>query len=290
MAAGGAHLLMGLGLVVALAAGCNIPAGGEAPTGVPTFTLPPVLPTTLGPTTLTPSNPLDATPLPTLTDTPGATVTALMLIVETPTEVASPTAFDAGLPPLPADLLLSDDFDVPAQRWYAYGDETSASGLEGGVYYLSMNAAGRWAWRLGPVGTAARDIVIRSEARLANGEPNGVYGFICRYESATLSFYNFALTGDGRYRIARVSNGAEWTMLVDFGEPSAAIRPATQWNQVEVGCVGPTLWLRVNDILLATVQDVTYVNPGEFGFWAQTRASATHARAEFDNLVILATP
>lgn len=265
---------------------CNLLSGGGtggAPTVTPTSTLPPVAPTTAAP----PTQPL---PSPTVSRATATLAAASQTPAPTATEPLPPTEAESGLPPLPADVLVSDNFDAPSQQWYAFTDETSASAIEGGVYYVSMNAAGRWTWRLGPVNSAVKDLVIQGEARLANNDPNGVYGFLCRYDSATLSFYNFALTGDGRYRIARVSNGGDWTMLVDFDSPSPFVKAATEWNQVEVGCIGPTLWLRVNNQLLATVQDASFANVGDFGFWAQTRGNAALARAEYNNLTIWATP
>ncbi len=280
--------LAGLLLMSLAAAGCNLPTG--APTSTPTATLAPVLATTAAPSTQPPPQQPTATLLPSPTQAVATPNVATPTLIATATETLPPTVADSGLPATPADVLLSDNFDAPSQQWFAYADESSASGIEGGVYFVSMNATGRWTWRLGPVNSAVKDLVIQADARLANGDPNGVYGFLCRYDSATQSFYNFALTGDGRYRVARVSNGGEWNFLVDFGAPSPIVKPATQWNQVEVGCVGATLWLRVNGVLLATVQDTTFANVGDFGFWAQTRGNATQARAEFDYLTIWATP
>ncbi|MCZ7546029.1 MAG: hypothetical protein M5R40_22010 [Anaerolineae bacterium] len=206
----------------------------------------------------------------------------------TPTEPPLPTEEVSGLPATPADVLITDNFDVPSLEWYAYADDASSSGQEGGIYFVSMNVNGRWTWRLGPVNSATKDIVIQADARLANDDPGGVYGFICRYDSATQSFYNFALTGDSRYRIARVNNGGDWTFLMDFGEPSPVVNPATQWNQIEVGCVSETLWLRVNGVMLASVNDAALANTGDFGFWAQTRGGAPQARAEYDFLTVRA--
>lgn len=282
---GGVCAFAGLALLAMTAAGCNLPAGSAAaPTGTPTLTLPPVLPTTEGPPTQPPTLMPTATPPPTeITGAPDDTPPSA-----TPTEPPLPTEEASGLPATPADVLITDNFDVPSLEWYAYADDASSSGQEGGIYFVSMNVNGRWTWRLGPVNSATKDIVIQADARLANDDPGGVYGFICRYDSATQSFYNFALTGDSRYRIARVNNGGDWTFLMDFGEPSPVVNPATQWNQVEVGCVSETLWLRVNGVMLASVNDAALANTGDFGFWAQTRGGAPQARAEYDFLTVRA--
>jgi hypothetical protein len=283
--------LAGVLMVLSLA-GCNLPMASPTPppTSVPTLT---------PPASHTPSRPPPSgTPgqAPTLTLMPTAprAATATTTVTPTVTPTASPTAPPAedisGLPPTPADVLLSENFDAPSPGWYAISNETDASALEGGVYYVAVNVPGRWAWRLGPAGSTVKDLVIQADARLSAANPNAVYGFVCRYDSATQSFYNFSITGDGRYRIARASEGGDWTFLVDFGGVSGAIWPAPQWNQVEAGCVGSTLWLRVNGVLVASAQDTAHARPGDFGFWAQTRQGASQARAEYDNLVIRASP
>ncbi len=276
-----------------LALGCNLTTYRPTPTATasPTLPLPTLSPTkanTPTPETLptaAPDEPLStATPIPM-----QAPPTQVPLDAATPLpEGGYPTDEASGLPALPPDLLLSDSFDAPSQRWALGGDDVSTSGLEGGIYYVAVNQAGRWTWRLGPQNSSAKDIVIRTGARLAAGGGDGVYGLLCRFAKGdTPTYYNFSLTGTGWFRIARVS-GSEWTFLMDMTDSGGAIQPAPAWNQVEVGCVGSHLWLMVNDTLLAHIEDSAYAHAGDFGFWAQARGSATQARAEFDNFSVWA--
>ncbi len=287
-----------LGLVALILAGCNLDRGGEAG---PTPTSEGLLGTEAA-ADITPTDPalLVATPTqaaPGAPNTGQATPTPFTLSPVPGGQTgqiagnAAPPGGAAGLPPTPdpdqvGGFRIESNFDAPSGAWISGSDEIVARGVEGGIYYVSVQSSEGllWGYTLGPKSgdTPPRDVVIEADVRLSQGGGEIGYGFICRRTEGE-NYYTLTLNNQGQARIARM-DGNQITPLTDW-LPAPGVRPPQEANRLRAGCVGDVLWLEVNGNLVAQAQDATWPE-GDYGLYVMNDRGGV-ARAEYDNVVIV---
>jgi hypothetical protein len=107
--------------------------------------------------------------------------------------------------------------------------------------------------------------VLVSASRL--GGPNDNYfGVICRFQSPE-SYYGFLASSDGYYGILKVTNGQFELLGSPNMDYSDVIIKDRATNRVRGDCIGSSLSLYVNGILLKTVEDSEF-HTGDVGLIA----------------------
>ncbi len=246
----------------------NAPAITEAPpeaqAAPPTETEAPLPPTS---TPLPTNTPLPSdTPLPTNTPLPTASFTPSMPPTNTPA-------------PEPNWTLLSTDEFV-----YSFWPK----GKEDGVHFR---------YTLG--GYAIKNLVVNDivwstrkdqyvgvrlevKAMKTSGAQDGYYGLICNFSNGS-NYYFLGVGGDGWYGIGLRQPG-KLTWLIEGMDTSGAVATGGAPNLIRADCVGNSLTLWANGILLANVKDST-LSAGAIGLGVGTR-KAQGVEALFDDLSI----
>lgn len=131
------------------------------------------------------------------------------------------------------------------------------------------------------------NVAMRVQARQVSGPDDNAFGLICRYQNER-NFYLFLISGDGFYVIAKYQSGSAVQYISGNGQfqYSDAINQGVALNDIEVSCIANQLTLRVNGILLTTVNDPTFVS-GDVGLGASPLEPGTTV-VEFDDFVVTA--
>jgi len=180
--------------------------------------------------------------------------------------VFQPSGADASVTPTPTggDVLFADDFSDPNSGWADSQEADYEIGYSDGVYrvYLAVPDLAVWS----PALQTFDDVVIDVDAAKTAGSDNNNVGVMCRYLD-TDNFYLLQISTDGYYNIAKRQAG-EWTLLgTGEFEFSSAILQGNAVNHLRAECVGDTLRLTVNDVILTEVQDADFAG-GDVGLLA----------------------
>jgi hypothetical protein len=122
------------------------------------------------------------------------------------------------------------------------------------------------------------------DAVLLNGPTDDNFGVICRFKDND-NFYGFLISHDGYYGIFKMLEGkmilASQAGNLDFSD---SIRQGGVVNHIEATCNESILSLRVNDQLLAEIQDESF-SSGQVGLIAGAY-STPGVQVLFDNLKV----
>jgi hypothetical protein len=99
-----------------------------------------------------------------------------------------------------------------------------------------------------------------------DGPDNNHFGVICRFQDIK-NYYLFLISSDGYYGIARVKNGETVLLKNDHLVFDEIVQRGYVINHLQANCVGNQLSLMVNNHLLITVRDDTFVK-GDIGLLA----------------------
>ena len=182
--------------------------------------------------------------------------------------------------------LLEDNFNDTACGWDEYEEDEASAGYRGSEYFVTVHKANTSAVAV-PPGASFVDVSIQAEVRLESGSSDNNFGLLCRYLDMD-NFYAFLISSDGYYAIAKVVDGAPYTILSGDGNhlmPSEAIlvEPAAI-NEIHAVCAGAELTLYVNGQQLAGVTDRD-LELGNIGFIVSTYDAAP-TEVHFDNLFV----
>jgi hypothetical protein len=181
--------------------------------------------------------------------------------------------------------LLEDNFNDTACGWDDYEEDEASAGYRGSEYFVAVHQANTSA--VAVPGASFSDVSIQAEVRLETGSSDNNFGLLCRYQDMD-NFYAFLISSDGYYAIAKVIDGAPYTILSGDGThlmPSEAILvdPAAV-NEIHAICAGDELTLYVNGQQLTGVTDRD-LDAGDIGFIVSTYESAP-TEIHFDNLFV----
>jgi len=184
-------------------------------------------------------------------------------------------------------LLYFDDFSNDDSGWYYNGDPSAFAAYEGGGYRIVVTQETSAVWAV--PGRLFTDVRIEVSADKKSGDDDNFFGLMCRVQGSTdtANFYLLMISSDGYYGIAKRVNGGE---LILVGQEkmqfSNAINLGSGMNQVRADCVGDTLSLYANDVLLVEVVD-SDLTTGQVGLLAGT-FSVPGTNILFDDLAIYA--
>lgn len=119
------------------------------------------------------------------------------------------------------------------------------------------------------------------QAKQEGGTSDNVYGAIIRKVDWN-NYYNFLISGDGYYEIAKMVNGnwspANW-------KRSDAINQGNETNLIRIICKGDEFSFYVNNALLAEYKDRSH-SSGNIGLTTGTNYAKGPAEVSFDDLFI----
>jgi hypothetical protein len=163
--------------------------------------------------------------------------------------------------PTSGDILLIDTFDDPVKgKLQSSANSTDYRiGYERGEYFLNQTTTNATSRGLHAFVGAYPDAVMTVKARII-GESDWRYIAVgCRTPntySSTTSGYLFQLNALGTVRLSRLDDGIPTTLVSDTSWPT--IHPITEWNLLEINCVGNGITARINGATVASARDDTY--------------------------------
>lgn len=179
-----------------------------------------------------------------------------------------------------SNVLLSEDFSNNSSGWDVYSEDLLSANYENDMYVITNDDPQSYAW--GIANKFFTDTSITVDSQLLSGPMDVESGIICRMNGD--NFYYALISIDGYYGIFK-STAEDFTMIQMENMPfNNAIKLGNETNKIRFDCIGSTLSLYINDILLAEVTDADYAS-GDIGLIVGTYEEAG-AKFGFDNVVV----
>jgi hypothetical protein len=182
----------------------------------------------------------------------------------------------------PGDVYFQDDFSNPASGWDRVDAADGVTDYAEGAYRIFSATADYYLWA-----TAGRkfpdDVRIEADAVRRGGADEDVFGILCRYQNAK-NFYILMISGDGQGGIAKQSAGDLVMLSGESLKSNPGIHTGLESNRLRADCVGSSLSLFVNELLVATAVDAEFAG-GDAGLWlgAYDRPGSD---VRFDNFIV----
>lgn len=179
-----------------------------------------------------------------------------------------------------SNVLLQEDFSNNNSGWDVYDEGNYLANYEDGKYVVTNNDTQAYAW--GFANKFFSDTSITVDTQLVSGPQDAESGIICRQDGD--NFYYGLVSVDGYYGIFK-STADDFALIQMENMPyNDAIKQKNETNSIRFDCIGSTLSLYANGILLAQVSDSDY-SGGDIGFIVGTYDEGG-AKFSFDNLVV----
>ncbi|MBI3159678.1 MAG: serine/threonine protein kinase [Chloroflexi bacterium] len=226
----------------------------------------------------------NATATPTLTPTPTLTLTVTLTPTATlePTPTTAPTRTPA--PTLATGtLLFADDFSDPESGWDRTRDREGVTDyFEDGTYHISIIDP-QYIWWANP-SLDFENVVVEVDATLVGGSVDNGFGIICSYINEDNFFYG-AVSSEGFYSFWQQAAG-DWNTLGDGEQRSPLIPTDGSSLRLRLECVGDTMTLYVNHVLIDSVSGAALTG-GDVGLIAESYGNEP-TEIEFDNFTVTA--
>ncbi|HJR80779.1 MAG TPA: protein kinase [Anaerolineales bacterium] len=194
---------------------------------------------------------------------------------------ASPTGTATQASTVPETVLFSDDFSDPLSGWPILENNDGKYSYQTDGYHIVVHQVGAVLWAT----TDRQDTnaSISVDARPLTEDRNGYYGLLCRIQDDQ-NFYYFVIQPNGDYTIGKYKNAEFQSLFPEGWRRSDAIQQGTQTDRLKADCVGKTLRLYVNDVLLGEATDTDFTS----GFSGMLVAALDTPGFEvtFDNFMI----
>lgn len=179
--------------------------------------------------------------------------------------------------------LFFDDFNDPDSGWDRYFDEEGSTDYRNSKYRINVTDTSQIFWA--NPGKSFTDVRVEVDATFVDGEADNSFGIICRHID-TDNFYALLVSSDGYFAIRKRVNGSPLEMISGDGFTYSDDIPQGEVRlRLAAECVGDTLRLYVNDILLSEVTDGD-LQYGDVGLIATT-FEVDHTTIDFDNFTVL---
>jgi hypothetical protein len=182
----------------------------------------------------------------------------------------------------PGDVYFQDDFSNPGSGWDRVDAADGVTDYVDGAYRIFSATADYYLWA-----TCGRkfpnDVRIEVDAVRRGGSDADVFGILCRYRNAK-NFYILMISGDGQGGIAKQTGGDLVMLSAESLKSNPGIHTGLEPNRLRADCVGSTLSLYVNELLVATASDAEF-DGGDAGLWlgAYERPGSD---VYFDNFIV----
>ena len=177
-------------------------------------------------------------------------------------------------------VLLFDDFSDPASGWDEHRDAEFVLGYQEGSYFIEITAENRLEWSSAFLDAA--DVDVQVDTVLESPTVDNSWGVFCRYRDVD-NYYALEIGSDGLFTIYAIVAG-QYVTLADWTYSDAIATGEGAENHIRVRCVGQTLSLTVNGVLLAEVEDAS-LSGGDVALTSSTY-TVGGSRVTFDNLVV----
>jgi hypothetical protein len=169
-------------------------------------------------------------------------------------------------PGIPSSVILfSDNFNSGRGAWRLIGSNLGSKiTYEHQGLRIVINEIDYAYWTT--PGKQFGDVRVAVSASRMGGPNDNYFGVICRFQPAE-SYYGFLVSSDGYYGIIKVVNGQFQLLGTQNMEYSDVIIKDRATNRVRGDCIGGSLTLYVNGILLETVNDSEF-QTGDVGLIA----------------------
>jgi hypothetical protein len=182
----------------------------------------------------------------------------------------------------PGNMLYKDDFSNAASGWNRVDATDRATDYAAGVYRILVKGRNIDVWAR--PGLSFEDVRVEVDGTKVGGDDNNDFGVICRYQNDQ-NFYFLVISSDGYYGIAKRKDGQVSMLGSTMMASSDQIKQGSAANHLRVDCVGSTLRLFVNDVMVAETQDADY-QQGDVGLLAGS-FDVPGTEILFDNFVVL---
>lgn len=181
-------------------------------------------------------------------------------------------------------LVFQDDFNDPRSGWQVQAGPEGSMGYQQSIFWIQVQAPNTNLVAALPENYwFPANVEIEAEARKLAGPNDNRFGLICRYQD-DLNYYWFAISSDGYYGIGKVKEGQVMFINRDQMPPSEVIRQNESWNQLRATCVGNTLTLYINGVLVDQQTDSDFAE-GDIGLMAGAGAEG-QVIVTFDRLLV----
>ena len=179
-----------------------------------------------------------------------------------------------------SNVLFQDDFSKSSSGWDKWSGDSGSTDYVDGTYQIMVNDSQYDLWA--NPGEDFTDVSVEVDAVMVGGPEDNDFGILCRYVDVG-NYYFGIISSDGYYAIGTVIGGTQ-QIIGENMQPSDAINTGYESNRIRFDCVGSTLSLYVNGVLLQQESDSKFSN-GDVGLMAGTFDTAG-AQIAFDNFVV----
>ncbi len=181
-----------------------------------------------------------------------------------------------------SNVLFSDDFSSINSNWDRVSDANMITDYYNSAYRIKVDMPNYDSWA-NPDDLSFTDVQIEVDATKNGGPDTNDFGLICRYTDPH-SYYYGVISSDGYYGIyKKTAEGG--TQLGQGGEQfSDKIPTGAVTNHIRFDCIGSTLTLYVNGVMIDQRTDSSYTK-GNVGLIAGTYTQ-TGVDILFDNLIV----
>jgi hypothetical protein len=157
----------------------------------------------------------------------------------------------------PGVAAFQDDFADNRNEW---PEQTGIAFFENGEYHIYDKDAAHayWNTKAGKFG----DATIEAQVRKVEGAEDMAYGVAFRAQDLS-NFYNFVVTGDGRYAFGKRKAG-QWEFII-LPKNSDAVKKGDSTNVLRVVCKGSSFEFYINGQKVDSAQD-DFLSEGYVGF------------------------
>ncbi|MBN2147869.1 MAG: protein kinase [Anaerolineales bacterium] len=208
---------------------------------------------------------------------PGVKPTEILGMV--PTENLQPLSTPV---PTLGLFTFADDFSDPSSGWSTYRGDDGITDYENGFFRIFVNVPDTSLYAT--PGIYDDDVIIEVDATKAAGPDDNYLGVLCRLVDAD-NFYYLIISSDGYYAIGKVINGSSTLIQMDTMYYSDIIHRGATTNYLRADCIGETLTLYTNNMLLAQAQD-SDLSYGDVGLLVGTSSNNYGSDILFDNFYI----
>lgn len=218
---------------------------------------------------------------------PAATATTAVEPTDAPTAV-EPTIAPTEAPTVEPTVAeeepaYSDDFSNSNSGWFVGVDEFGEARYQDGGYFVAPPVnPGSWSTTDSPNNESFSDMSVEVDAAKLAGPDVNEYGLYCRLTADPVTFYLGLIGNDGIYAIYERLAEEDWFLIA--GGDAGSLTLNSDWNHLQLDCIGSTISLYVNGELVAEGTDNTLTS-GEAGVYTGT-LNESGVEILFDNFAV----
>ena len=180
-------------------------------------------------------------------------------------------------------VYFQDDFSNQASGWPQVRSDEGITDYENGIYRIFVNLENQDFF--GTLDLALQsDVRLEVDAAKVGGSDDNYFGILCRYQDNN-NFYQFLISSDGYVGILKVVDGSTQSIDGETLREHPAVNIGNAQNNIRADCIGDTFALYVNDQLISTAKDTTFMSGGKVGVFAGTY-DTPGTDIHFDNFIV----